>query len=315
MISKGNVTKEVVEFKRYVGICPVSIVTVNPNKKEHESIFNTTLEEEPTYVQDKEDMNGKSYKQVRISVIFKPEAEIDTNCITMPLFITNQKVHGATSGKYQIVDKYGRFAWATEKEIQNKEIPTYSNGKKADIDSTYRIAFVGEENLTNFIRTFLCIPNVSVWDNESRTMIPNIKVKEEECECRLDVEDLEQLFKGNFQGIKEILGYQPTNKMKVCLGVRTDFATGKIYQTVYTRRFFSSNAKSFNSLQKEINAEIQYANEHGRTINTEYSILPVHEYKVQATNLEQNNVTVSTQVQEDDLPFNTPSSDEVMPWD
>ena len=40
--------------------------------------------------------------------------------VTMPLFVTNQKQHGAKSGKYQVVDKYGRFAWSTEAEISAK---------------------------------------------------------------------------------------------------------------------------------------------------------------------------------------------------
>lgn len=311
-ISKGNASKEAQEFKRFIGVCPVSVMAVNPNKKEHESIFNTTLEEAPVYVQDREDMNGNSYKSVRISLVLKPDVEkigFDMPLITMPLFITNQKQHGAKSGKYQIVDEYGRFAWATETEISMKAIPVYSNGRKANISNNYRIAYVGEEELTNFIRVFLCIPNITKWDNNSRSMVLNNDVKPEDCKCRFELESLEKLFKGDFSEIKEILGFQPHNKIKVCLGVRTDANTGKLFQAVYTKKFMSNAATNYSSLDKEFQANASYAASNGLTINTEYSSEAVHEYSVTPT-------TFTTNIQNlaSDLPFDVPVNNEYAPW-
>lgn len=306
-ISKGNASKEAQEFKRYIGVCPVFIKAVNPNKAEHEKLFNTTLEEAPVYVQDKEDNDGNSYKNVRISVVLQPDIEkigFDMPLVTMPLFITNQKQHGANSGKYQVVDKYGRFAWATEAEISAKEIPTYSNGKKADISNDYRIAYVGEEDLTNFIRVFLCIPSITKWDNNEKCMVPNTDVKPEECECRLDIETFEKFFKGDFSDIKDILGFQPTNKVKVCLGVRTD-ANGKLFQSVYTKKFISNAATNYSSLDKALQADIAYATTHNKALSTEYSAKAVHEYSVTPTTFtasESSEVTPSS-----DMPFDDSS--------
>ena len=285
-ISKGNASKEAQEFKRYIGVCPVFVKAVNPNKTEHEKLFNTTLEEAPVYVQDKEDNNGNSYKNVRISLVLQPDVEkigFEMPLVTMPLFITNQKQFGANSGKYQVVDKYGRFAWATEEEISAKEIPTYSNGKKANISNDYRIAYVGEEDLTNFIRVFLCIPSITKWDNNEKCMVPNTNVKPEECECRLDVESIEKFFKGDFSEIKEILGFQPNNKIKVCLGVRTDMNSNKLFQSVYTKKFMSNASTNYDSLDKALQADIAYASEHDKVLNTEYSAEAVHEYSVTPT--------------------------------
>ena len=306
-ISKGNASKEAQEFKRFIGVCPVFVKAVNPNKAEHEKLFNTTLEEAPVYVQDKEDNNGNSYKNVRISVVLQPDTEkigFDMPLVTMPLFITNQKQHGANSGKYQVVDKYGRFAWATEAEISAKEIPTYSNGKKADISNDYRIAYIGEEDLTNFIRVFLCIPSITKWDNNEKCMVPNTDVKPEECECRLDIETFEKFFKGDFSDIKDILGFQPTNKIKVCLGVRTD-ANGKLFQSVYTKKFISNAATNYSSLDKALQADIAYATTHNKALNTEYSAKAVHEYSVTPTTFtasESSEVTPSS-----DMPFDDSS--------
>ena len=304
-ISKGNASKEAQEFKRFIGVCPVFVKAVNPNKAEHEKLFNTTLEEAPVYVQDKEDNNGNSYKNVRISVVLQPDTEkigFDMPLVTMPLFITNQKQHGANSGKYQVVDKYGRFAWATEAEISAKEIPTYSNGKKADISNDYRIAYIGEEDLTNFIRVFLCIPSITKWDNNEKCMVPNTDVKPEECECRLDIETFEKFFKGDFSDIKDILGFQPTNKIKVCLGVRTD-ANGKLFQSVYTKKFISNAATNYSSLDKALQADIAYATTHNKALNTEYSAKAVHEYSVTPTTFtasESSEVTPSSDIPFDD---------------
>lgn len=306
-ISKGNASKEAQEFKRFIGVCPVFVKAVNPNKAEHEKLFNTTLEEAPVYVQDKEDSEGNSYKNVRISVVLQPDVEkigFEMPLVTMPLFITNQKQFGANSGKYQVVDKYGRFAWATEAEISAKEIPTYSNGKKADISNDYRIAYVGEEDLTNFIRVFLCIPSITKWDNNEKCMVPNTDVKPEECECRLDIETFEKFFKGDFSDIKDILGFQPTNKIKVCLGVRTD-ANGKLFQSVYTKKFISNAATNYSSLDKALQADIAYATTHNKALNTEYSAKAVHEYSVTPTTFtasESSEVTPSS-----DMPFDDSS--------
>ena len=312
-ISRGNASKEAQEFKRYIGVCPVFVKAVNPNKAEHEKLFNTTLEEAPIYVQDKEDAEGNSYKNVRISVVMQPDVEkigFEMPLITMPLFVTNQKQFGAKSGKYQVVDKYGRFAWATEAEISAKEIPTNSNGKKADISNDYRIAYVGEEALTKFIRAFLYIPEITVWDNNEQCRVPNTKDKPEECECRLDVETFEKLFKGDFSEIKEILGFQPNNKVKVCLGVRTDANSGKLFQSVYTKKFISNAATNYSSLDKMLQADASYAAENNKVLNTEYSAETVHEYSVTPTNFS----AAPEAAPSDDMPFDSPSEDATNPF-
>ena len=271
------------------------------------------MEEAPVYVQDKEDAEGNTYKNVRISVVLAPDVEkigFEMPLVTMPLFITNQKQHGANSGKYQVVDKYGRFAWATETEISAKEIPTYNNGKKADISNDYRIAYVGEEELTAFIKAFLCIPSITKWDNDNKCMVPNKDVKPEECECRLEVESFEKLFKGDFSEIKEILGFQPNNKVKVCLGVRTDPDSGKLFQSVYTKKFMSNASTNYNKLDKMLQADAAYAQEHNKVLSTEYSAETVHEYSVTPTTF----TPTADAAPSGDMPFDAPTADAGNPW-
>ena len=73
--------KEVVEtnnvVKRYIGVAPVKVLTVNPNKAELEAIYDTTLDRENEYT----GATPEGVKTARIDFIIatapKAEGEID----------------------------------------------------------------------------------------------------------------------------------------------------------------------------------------------------------------------------------------------
>lgn len=317
-IAKGNKTAEVQDFKRYIGVSSMFVKSVNPNKKEHEELFNTILEESPVYVKEDTDENGNTYKNARIQVVlqmakdkYATEKELlddfnsDGTKISMTLFIQNRHRVGAASGKTQVIDRYGRTAWATQEELASHSIPVYSNGP-ADIDKDYRPAYVGEEELIQFVKTFLGIPNITVWNNELKKMVPNTQVKPEECEVSFD--HLENIFKGDFSEIKEAIGLMPTNRIKVLLGVRTDNETGRLYQAVYTKKFLDNRTRNYNSLDKEIQSMISNAAANGRTLTTEYEVAPVHEYTVTPTTFTPSEVTPTS-----DMPFE--GTGNMCPWE
>lgn len=310
-ISKGFESKEAQEFKRYIGVTPVFVKAVNPNKNEHEALFNTTLDEAPNYLGKVSDSDGNEFANARISVVLQPDTEkigFEMPLVTMAMFLQNRPRVGATSGKIQVIDKYGRTAWATPEDVQNKNIPVYSNGP-ADIDKDYRPAYVGEEELMEFVKAYLCIPSVTIWDNNLKKMVPNTKVKPEECECRFD--NLDKVFKGDFSEIKDALGFQPTNKVKVLLGVRTDAESGKMYQAVYTKKFLRNSSNNFNALDKEIQEMVNNAAANGRVLTTEYQVVPVHEYSVEATTMTPSTESVPTE----EMPFGAPTASSACPWD
>lgn len=282
-IARGNESTEAKEFKRYIGVAPVFIKSINPDKKEHEALFNTSLDEAPKYIDTKEDDEGNSYKSARVQLVLEPDIEkigFEMPLITMAIFLQDRPRVGTKLGKTQVIDKYGRTAWASEDELASHAIPQYKNGP-ADIDKDYRPAYVGEEELMEFVKAYLCIPSITVWDNNLRKMVPNTRVKPEECECRFD--NLANLFKGDFSEVKDALGFQPTNKVKVLLGVRTDAESGKLYQAVYTRKFLRNSSNNLSSLDKEIQEMVKNAAENGRVLTTEYQVVPVHEYVVEPT--------------------------------
>ena len=271
--SAGKESTESGEFKRYIGVAPVRVLAVNPTKSEQEKLYNTTLDKDPEYVGNV-NVNGKDVQNVRISFVVKTDEEkcgIDMTT-NVTFFLQNAPRMGSQSGKYQIIDKYGRTAWATEEDIKAKQIPVYSNGKPANIDADYRQAYVGEEELTNFIKNYLNIPNVQKYVDGEWKLVDNPS----ECEARLD--KIADYFKGNFAELKSIISLQPNNKIKVMFGVRTS-EDGKEYQAVYTRMTLKNGVSDYSRLDKDL----QEAKQNGAYSTTEFSVCPIKEYKIEAT--------------------------------
>lgn len=314
-IAKGRESAEAQEFKRYTGVAPVFIAAINPNKAEHEKLFNTTLEEAPTYVGTKEDNEGNTVQTARISIVLRPDIEkigFDMPLVSMALFLENRVRYNGTHTKVQVVDKYGNFGWPSLEEAE-VHATTLKNKKGEDYDShldkDYRPAYVGEEELMAFVKTYLNIPNRLSYDNNTKTWGINTKVDASECECRFD--DLSKVFKGDFTDVKDALGYQPTNKVKVLLGVRTDPNSGKLYQSVYTRKFLSNAATNYSNLDSEIQDMIANAAANGRTLSTVYEVSDVHEYSVEATKF---NAPATDPAPSGDMPFDAPA-DGAAPWE
>lgn len=277
----GKESTEGATITRYIGVAPVTVLAVNPNKSEQETLFNTTLDKEPEYIGNV-NVEGADVKNVRISFVVKTVAEkcdgIDfvTNAT---FFIQNRFRKGSNSGKTQVIDKYGNTAWAmegTDFEMQNgkcvvKQIPMYSNGP-ANIDIDYRPCYVGEEDLTNFIKAYLNIPNVRKYVDGKWVMNDNPI----ECEARLD--GIENYFKGDFSELRQIITFQPNNKVKLLFGVRTD-DNGREYQAVYTQMALKNGVTDYSRLD----ANVQERKNAGAYSTTEFAVCPIKEYVVTPT--------------------------------
>lgn len=279
--SKGAVSTEGLSIPRYIGVGSVNVVGVNPNKAEFEKLFNTTLDEAPVYVGTQDQKDGSKVKYARIEFILHTDPEtnngIDTNA-RMSLFVRDQFRYNRDSTKIQVIDKYGRTAWVTKDELDKHEIPTYSNGNKANLDADYRPCYQGEEDLTNFFKAFLNIPSPMVYKNNTWVPADNL----EDCLARFD--NIKNLFNGDFSEIKTAWELQQTNKVKVLFGIRTN-DEGKQYQTFYTRMFLRNSQTSFDRLE----ADVKSTQEAGGLSTSEFRICPLQEYVVESTNLESNN--------------------------
>ena len=281
---KAQVSKEATEIKRYTGVGSVFVVGVNPSKAELEKLYDRELDKDPEYLTEKDGVTS-----ARIDFIIKtdPTAKCSNGIELLTkfsMFIRNEYRFNKDKTKVQVIDKYGRTAWVTKEQAKNHEIPVYKNGP-ANIDKDYRPAYVGEEDITNFLKLFLGISNVEKWvKNEAtgRREVVGLVDNPQDCECRL--ENIEDYFKGKFNEIKDAINLMPNNKIKVLFGVRTT-DEGKQYQDVYTRKFLSNTVSVYDKLAEDV----QTNKDNGAYPNTEFVVADLQEYIVQATNFNNTN--------------------------
>ena len=282
---KAQESKEAAEIKRYTGVGSVFVVGVNPNKSELEKLYERELDKDPEYVTEKDGVVS-----ARIDFIVRTDTATKCNngielLTKVSMFIRKEYRFNKDKTKVQVIDKYGRTAWVTKEQAKNHEIPVYSNGKPANIDKDYRPAYIGEEDITNFLKLFLGIPNVEKWvknEETGRREVVGLVDNPEDCECRL--ENIEDYFKGKFNEIRDAVNLMPNNKIKVLFGVRTT-DEGKQYQDVYTRKFLSNAVSVYDKLAEDV----QTNKDNGAYPNTEFVIADLQEYTVQATNFNNNN--------------------------
>lgn len=300
-ISRGKESTEGADFKRYIGVAPCFIKGVNPTKAEMEKLLNITMEDEPSYVSEVEVENRQTnikekYPNVRISFMAQPDVEkvgFEVAPLSVSIFLQKRYRYNNDKTKVQVIDKYGRTAWVTIEQAKNHEIPMYSNGP-ANLDKDYRPAYVGEEDLTNFLIAYLNIPSVMKYNqNEKKWYIVD---NPQDSECRLD--HIEDYFKGNFKELREAIALQPNNKLKIMFGVRTN-SEGKQYQTAYTNMFLKNSVSDYSKLDKDL----QERKEAGAYSTTEFNVGDFKEYNVEST--------VITDTNAGDMPFDVPNG---TPW-
>lgn len=271
-----KVGKESVEgsFKMYKGMAAFNIVAVNPTKAELEALTGRELENEPEYVGKTDE--GK--EQVKVVFYGKTAPDVKLNngigiLIPISFMLTKDYRVGQTSGKYQIIDKFGRTAWATKEEVESKVIPQYTSGP-ANISADYRLAWQGEEFLIDFLIQWLNIPGPAVYKDKVWVMKENT----DDSEVSLD---MAALFKGDVKELKELVTLAAAYTVKGAVGIRTvDNENGtRQYQAVFTRKFAKNAVTDYSRIDAAI-TEFQNA---GGAPGTEFSTQPLHENVVEAT--------------------------------
>lgn len=271
-ISSGRESKDVV-VKRYIGVAPVFVLTVNPTKTELEKIYETDIDNTPEYLGEAESEDGTKIPQVRIDFIVRTDPD-KCNGIDMKTkisFFVKKAIRYTKDGaKVQVVNKYGEFVYIPIDDAKEGRVPESLNWFEA---ADYRPAFVGEEELSGFIKAYLNIPNKS-YRNKNGEVV-ELKDKSE-AEARLD--KILDYFKGEFSELKVIPTLQPKNKVKAMFGVKTT-DENKQYQAVYTHKFLKNGITDYSKLD----AEYHDKQANGAYKGVEFSICELKEYMVEAT--------------------------------
>lgn len=307
-------------FKMYIGVGSFRVLGVNPTKEELSKFYGREMQNDPTYVSQKTDKDGKPYTQTRISFMIQADpsdgkSAKDANAAlkeplktTINFFVDSRYRYNSDQSKVQVIDKYGRTAWVTIEQAKNKQIPVYSNGP-AKLDKDYHPCHTGEEELVKFIINYLNITPIESYNKNTGTWVPAPHPED----CELDYHFADYL-KGNVSELKEMCTLIPTNKLKILLGVRTD-DEGKQFNTAYTRTTLRNGSQSYNVLKDEI----ENSKNAGGLKDTVFTddpaglITNIHEYKenVKETNLDKPATDDPFASDADDLPFSdSPSNDD-----
>lgn len=276
----GKESTEGTAVKRYIGIAPVFVLAVNPDKAELEKIYDTEIENAPEYVGQTEvgpDGNKRTIPQVRLDFILQTDA---TKCDGIDMkskvsfFIGKDVRYNRDGSKVQVINKYGETTWLPIEHAKAGTIPENLSWFEA---ADFRPAFIGEEDLTNFIKAYLNIPNKSYRKSNGEVVeLPN----KADAEARLD--KIADYFKGDFSELKNVIALQPNNKVKCMFGVRTT-DDNKQYQAVYTQKFLKNNINDYSKLD----ADLQERKANGAYPTTEFSVCPLKEYTIEATTFEE----------------------------
>lgn len=277
--SSGQVSTEGNAVKRYTGVASVFVRGINPNKEELEKFFDRELDNDPEYVSTVES-GSENIPQVRIDILVEadPDKYEDSLKSRVTFFLRKRHVFTRDNSKVRVIDKYGYPGWATKEELASHAQLKSANGKNMRISTSYRPAYEGEVELIDFLKCYLNIPEALSYVNGEWTS--NKRYKPEDCEACL--EHIEDFFKGDVKELKNIISYQPNNKVKVLFGVRTA-NDGKQYQTSFTRMFLKNNVNDYSKLD----AEVKRVQESGALSTSEFTVGELKEYTVTPTDFEQ----------------------------
>lgn len=281
--------------KLYIGIAPVRISCVNPSKTELEKLLGTEINEAPKYVDDSEINTPQGTKQVkRVRLDFFVNTNPDKFGIDLrtkvTFFLKNGYHYNSDGTKVKVINKYGETAWLPLESVKTKTLP--DNMSWFDPDDI-RPSYVGEEELTKFIKAYLGIPNKSYKDKEGNVV--ELKNKAD-AEARLD--NISQYFSGNIEELRNVVAMQPNNEVKVLFGVRE--TENGMYQTVYTREFMKSGVRNYDYFKS------RFMKNPGSSSDI-FEVCDLKEYVVEATEFKQEVQTQpepdNTSGPVDDLPF------------
>lgn len=250
--AKSTEVKDVPQFDKYLGAVEAHLEAVNPTAEELKKILgDNNVKAEYTAEIEVVDVEGNHKKGYQNMVTFWYSINgLDDKpfFVQYKIFLSNSAYIGSKSGKIQVCDQYGRFAWATPEEYKASAIPQYKNGPAA-ISKDYRCAMIGEEELIELIKCHLNIPKPSKRNQDgSYTNLTEDELEADKSKyaCSFEPQQIIDICKGNVKFLKQII--ENTNDVKLILGIKHG---DKDYQTVYT--VVKKNQGDLSNIEKDYN--------------------------------------------------------------
>lgn len=240
-IAQSQENNTEVSYAPYMGIENFHVVAINPTMAELNDM-GIPATEEPTYV-SKFERNGVEYDGITLR-IFLDNKNTDNPIRTSVNINVLKRIRESSTGKVEVINKYGATAWFTEDAITDPgKIPSNMEWYVAE---GVRKAYQGEPLLVDFIKALRNLPAI----NQNST--PDAK---EKGVAAFESKDFDKMFSGDFSDIRKIL----LDENGICtvgflLGVRK--VEDKYRQSLFSRMPLKSYIKHSNNHQyliKEVN--------------------------------------------------------------
>ncbi len=210
MSSIGGKKREITQlpdFKKKVGLFEARVLAINPTAEEFKDILNIELKEDSKAV---EYLSTSDEGKTKLRVDVWLEDVKSKERFKVSFFLEDKQKENRDGTKKQYINAVGVTSWADDPN----NLGDWFTARD------YRVAFVGEEDLYNFLRTWL--GNLDYRDAETTLQI-----------------DWKKLMKGNVKDMKEQIGGELATTFVALATIKTvikDEET-KEYQGVYNKAF------------------------------------------------------------------------------
>lgn len=242
-IASGSETKESTgsPVKLITGLAPLSVLAVNPTKKELETIYGRELDKDPEYLSADE----AGVKKLRIDFIVKTVIDEKKSCneevvTKVSFFLEDRPAMTSGGDKVYMLNLYGESACIPLADAKNNVVP---ENMAWYCTTKMRPAFKGEVELVDFLKAYLTIPNRAFKDK----VIPDIT------QAEIQLDSIKKYFAtGEINEIKSaVKSRMSTNKVMVCGGVRTT-DDNKQYQAWYLKKPLKYGVSDLTYIKRDI---------------------------------------------------------------
>lgn len=203
----------------WTGVENFKVIAVNPTKEELEKIYGREITFTPEYVNttEVEDGDGKrTVDQIRVDFYLSNE---DDSITTKAQFYIGKTHHKSQTGKFKVINDYGKTTWLEKDSIQSGTVP---DNMKWYETSGIKVALRGEEEMIGFLANLLNLPfDLSKLEDNS------------DAHARISKEEWAKIFAGDVNLLRGIIE-STNNKVGVVLGVKTK-QDGGFVQTIFNR--------------------------------------------------------------------------------
>lgn len=216
-LEKKREKSQLPEFTKKVGLFEAKVIAINPTVEEYNDLLGIELKEDSKaveYLSENQDGDKKLRVDVWLEEIKNKER------FKVSFFLEDKERVNKDGTKKQYINNIGTCTWA----VEENDLPDWFKGRD------YRVAYTGEEDFYNFLRTWLC--EVDYKDVDNVLMM-----------------DWKKLMKGNLNDIKSQVDGAYCGNVVASATIKTvikDDET-KEYQSVYSKAFmYGGSIKYFN---------------------------------------------------------------------